>query len=203
MPQSPLRKLLYATTPILLIFAFLAGSRFPGFNFGRKDASFVKPNIALAEAGSPEKFEYLSVQTSSSCGLQPTTVESYSDDSRIQGACCSAMDLHRYQEQVSGLKKYSNISQVPQDPYDISTSLAKELFGYQKNIQLTVEQQKIYDEAMKMSHEGGPCCCRCWRWDAFEGQAKYLITEHNFTDSQIAGVWDLEDGCGGEGHEHT
>jgi hypothetical protein len=53
---------------------------------------------------------------------------------------------------------------------------------------------------MDMSHEGGPCCCKCWRWTAFEGQAKYLIVEKGFTAEQVASIWDLEDGCGGAGH---
>lgn len=170
---------------------------------------FVAPNLfqpsilqVAAEAGSPEKFGYLAVQTSNSCSLQSPTLESYSDATSLQGSCCSRMELHRYQEQVEGLKQYSGISQIPADPYDIPSSLAKELLGYQKNIQLTVDRQAIYDEAMKLSHEGGPCCCKCWRWDAFEGQAKFLITQHNFTSEQVASIWDLEDGCGGSGHEH-
>ncbi|MBI2066084.1 hypothetical protein HYT60_01065 [Candidatus Woesebacteria bacterium] len=111
------------------------------------------------------------------------------------------MDLHRYQEQVEGLEKYSEYSVIPQDPYDIPVTLAKELFDFQENIVLTADQQTIYDEAMNMSQEGGPCCCKCWRWTAFEGQAKYLITQHNWTSEQIAQLWDIEDGCGGEGHE--
>ena len=110
------------------------------------------------------------------------------------------MDLHRYKEQVEGLKKYSYIEKIPSDPYDIPVSLVRELLDYQKNIILTQEQQQIYDEAVKMSHEGGPCCCKCWRWYAFEGLAKYLITEYDFNSEQIAEIWDLEDGCGGEGH---
>ncbi len=157
-------------------------------------------------AGSKEAFDYLSTtksSTSSFCGLQPQTVDGFSDKDNIQGSCCGAMDFHRYQEQVKGLKKYKNISQIPEDPYNIPVTLAKELFEYQKTIVLTQEQQKTYDKAMKMSHEGGPCCCKCWRWTAFEGQAKYLITKHNYTAEQIAEIWDLEDGCGGSGHiEH-
>jgi len=154
-------------------------------------------------AGSKEAFDYLSTtksSTSSFCGLQPTTVDGFSDKDNIQGSCCGAMDFHRYKEQVGGLEKYKNISQIPEDPYNIPVTLAKELFEYQKTITLNSEQQKIYDEATKMSHEGGPCCCKCWRWTAFEGQAKYLITEHNYTAEQIAEIWDLEDGCGGSGH---
>jgi len=113
------------------------------------------------------------------------------------------MDLHKYQEQVEGLKKYADIPQIPADPYDVPVSLAKQLFEYQRTIQLAPDQQAIYDEAVKLSEEGGPCCCRCWRWVAFEGQAKYLITQKNWTSQQIAKLWNLEDGCGGSGHEHT
>lgn len=178
---------------VLLISAFALGSKLNSF-------PNLKPASYAYAAGSKEAFDYLSSSTSSYCGLMPQTVDGYSDEQRIQGACCGAMDLHRYQEQVEGLKKYSNISQIPEDPYDIPVPLAKELFEYQKTITLTDDQQKIYDEAIGMSGEGGPCCCRCWRWTAFEGLAKYLITEHDFTAEQVAEVWDLEDGCGGAGH---
>ncbi len=172
------------------------------FTLGSKLTSMSGLNIANTAfaAGSKEAFDFLSSNTNSYCGLIPQTVDGYSNDQNIQGACCGAMDLHRYQEQVEGLKKYSEISQIPEDPYNIPVSLAKELFEYQKTIVLSEEQQKTYDQAVEMSHEGGPCCCRCWRWTAFEGQAKYLITEHNFTAEQVAEVWDLEDGCGGAGH---
>ena len=160
----------------------------------------VKPAFA---AGTQEAFDYLSTtksSTSSFCGLQPTTVDGFADGDNIKGACCGAMDFHRYQEQVEGLKKYKNISQIPEDPYNIPVTLAKELFEYQQSITLNDQQQTIYDEAMEMSHEGGPCCCKCWRWHAFEGQAKYLITQEGFTAEQIAEIWDIEDGCGGAGH---
>lgn len=178
---------------VLVISAFTLGSKLYSFS------DFTQTNTVLA-AGTKETFDFLSSNTNSYCGLVPQTVDGYSDDQNIQGACCGAMDLHRYQEQVKGLKKYYDISQIPEDPYSIPVPLAKELFDYQKSIILTAEQQKIYDKAMEMSAEGGPCCCRCWRWTAFEGQAKYLITEHNFTSEQIAEVWDLEDGCGGSEH---
>lgn len=145
------------------------------------------------------KFNELSNANSNLCA-GPSFINRKSDGDMIQGSCCSAMDFHRYKEQIEGLKKYSKIDKIPVDPYDMPVSLAKELLNYQKTIDLTREQQSVYDEAMKLSHEGGPCCCKCWRWHAFEGQAKYLITEHNFNAEQIAEVWDLEDGCGGSGH---
>lgn len=189
---------------VALPFAFLIGARGSLFDFGQISGSTTQntKEVVFAAAGSTEKFTFLSKQRSNSCGLRAEQVLSYSDEERLQGSCCSAMDLHRYQEQVKGLKKYSNISQIPPDPYDISISLAKELLGYKDLINLTTEQQKIYDNAMELSDEGGPCCCKCWRWDAFEGQAKYLITKYNFSAEEIAEIWDIEDGCGGEGHEH-
>lgn len=147
------------------------------------------------------RFAMLSTANTNFCA-GPSFISQKSGDEQLQGSCCSAMDFHRYSEQIEGLKKYSNIDKIPKDPYDIQVSLAKELLAYQKNIKLNPEQQAIYDEAMKLSHEKGPCCCVCWRWHAFEGLAKYLITEHNFNSQQIAEVWDLEDGCGGKGHEH-
>ena len=163
----------------------------------------LKNNVLIA--GSVEKFNFLASQNSNKCGMVMENFEANIEGERIQGSCCGVMDLHRYQEQVEGLKKFSDISVVPQDPYDIPVSLAKGLFEYQKNITLNEEQQKIYDEAIKLSHEGGPCCCKCWRWTAFEGQAKYLITNEGFNAEQIAELWDLEDGCGGSGHatEHS
>lgn len=185
--------LLFVTTLMLIVTAFIAGTK------SQSDSGSSKFGVVYA-AGSQEAFDYLSANTSSYCGLIPQTVEGYSEDQNIQGACCGAMDFHRYKEQVEALRKYSDIPQIPEDPYNISVPLAKELFDYQKSIQLTSDEQKIYDSAMQMSEEGGPCCCRCWRWTAFEGQAKFLIREHGFTADQVAEVWELEDGCGGSGH---
>lgn len=192
---------------LLIIVAFLtgiyiAGGGFSFFKFGPRGTEQASlPAAALLETGSQEKFRFLSNQRSNSCGLQAASILGYSSTERLQGSCCNPMDLHRYQEQVEGLKKYANISLIPNDPYDVPASLAKELFGYKDSIKLTATHQRVYDEAMKLSREGGPCCCKCWRWDAFEGQAKYLITKYNWTSQQIADVWDIEDGCGGT-HEH-
>lgn len=149
------------------------------------------------------KFEILRQARSNVCG-GAGFLSNKQDTDRLQGSCCSAMEFHRYQEQVGGLKQFSYIREIPTDPYDIPVSVAKELLGYKQTIRLTSTQQQIYDQAMKLSDEGGPCCCRCWRWDAFEGLAKYLIAEHDFSAEKVAQVWDLEDGCGGSGHvEHT
>lgn len=150
--------------------------------------------------GSVEKFSVLSRQRSNSCGLRPEVLDLYHKESRLQGSCCSPMALHRYQEQVEGLRAYRSIAVIPEDPYDIPVRLAKELLGYQRSIALSEDQASRYQQAVNLSAEGGPCCCRCWRWDAFEGQAKYLIMEYDWSAEQIAALWELEDGCGGDGH---
>lgn len=206
------KKLTFITLGIVgvVYLAFLFGTRSSSlFSFGFNTAP-QKPSqnntlslVSKAQAapGSEEQFEFLSKQRSSSCGLQPTTVSNYPDDQRIQGACCSAMDMHRYQEQVEGLKKYSDIDVIPEDPYNIPASLAKKLFDYEQNITLTAEEQAVYDQAEELAGEGGPCCCKCWRWHAFKGQAMYLISEYGWGAQEIADLWDIEDGCGGAGHE--
>ncbi len=206
------KKLVYGVAIGLgvLIVLVLSVGKFSAFDFGRS-ANGAKSTVSVDApklvAGSQEKFDYLSGHSQprsipSSCGLQPPSVEAMSVDARIQGSCCSAMDFHRYQEQVESLKKYATTPQIPSDPYDVPVLLAKQLFEYQKTIQLTADQQAVYDQAMQMADEKGPCCCHCWRWIAFEGQAKYLISELDWTTEEIATLWDLEDGCGGAGHEH-
>ena len=107
------------------------------------------------------------------------------------------MNMHRYTEQVEGLKKYRNIKEIPPDPYDIEAGLAKKLQAYYDE-SLSSEQQKAYDYAMQNSDEKGPCCCKCWRWYVYGGLAKYLIQNYNFSGEQIVEVWNLSDGCGGE-----
>ncbi len=146
------------------------------------------------------KFAVLSKANTNSCGGTFNYVDSMPDEARIQGSCCSSMNFHRYTEQIEGLKKYSEYEIIPSNPYDVEVSLAQKLLDYQKEIVLSDEQQTIYNEAMGLSHEGGPCCCKCWHWYAYEGLAKYLIVEENFTAEQIAELWDISDACGGSGH---
>jgi len=106
------------------------------------------------------------------------------------------MDRGSYAKQLHALRRYSDVDVIPTDPYDIPVSLAKRLVAYQ-SIKLTPEQSRTYARAVPLSKTNGPCCCPCWRWTAFGGQAKYLITLHNYTARQIAEVWSLEEGCGG------
>lgn len=152
------------------------------------------------------KFENLSQNSNSSCSATfKESILTMSDDARLQGSCCSPMSIHRYTEQVEGLQKFKlesgqNIDEIPDDPYDIEAELAKRLILYY-DVELTAEEQAAYDYAMLNSNEKGPCCCKCWRWYVYGGLGKYLIKNHGFTGEQITEVWNLSDGCGGEG-EH-
>jgi len=106
------------------------------------------------------------------------------------------MGYQQYRKQLQGLERYRPVEEIPKDPYDVPVSLAKRLIGYRDALTLNAPKQAVYDRAVTLAKEHGPCCCRCWRWDAFEGQAKFLITQRAYTSRQIAEVWDLEDGCG-------
>ncbi|MDO8624184.1 MAG: hypothetical protein Q7R54_02400 [bacterium] len=149
------------------------------------------------------KFAELSQQGNSTCSAAFTSaIDTMPGDGSIKGSCCSPMNLHRYEEQVEGLKKYSSILEIPSDPYDVPADLAKRLKGYY-DLPLTPLEQQAYDYAMANSHEKGPCCCKCWRWYVYGGLGKYLITQYQFTGEQVADVWNLSDGCGGAGeHNH-
>ncbi len=154
----------------------------------------------LAAGDLRSRFVRLSSRHSNKCGLRPESLSTIAVNDRLQGSCCRRMDLHKYTEQIAGLRRYAHVPEVPSDPYDIPVSLAKRLLGYQKSIELTTAQQATYDRAMKLSEEGGPCCCRCWRWTTFEGQAKFLIARRELDGEAIAEIWNLEDGCGGSSH---
>jgi len=145
------------------------------------------------------KFQLLSTKGNSSCsGAFNDSISSLTSNSRLQGSCCSPMNWHRYKEQVEGLKKYKDISVIPPDPYDIDAELAKKMKNHYEDT-LTSKQQKAYDYAMENSDEKGPCCCKCWRWYVYGGLGKYLIKEMAYTGKQLTEVWNLSDGCGGEG----
>jgi hypothetical protein len=166
----------------------------------------IAPVAALAETPDPdivERFEFLSQNGNSNCSRSfRDSIADMPADARLQGSCCSEMDLHRYSEQVAGLKRYSDVPDIPPDPYDVAAPLAQKLIvAYEQP--LNPEQQKHYDLAMATSNEKGPCCCRCWRWEVFGGLGKLLIREHRFTGEQVAHIWNLSDGCGGDAHMHN
>lgn len=144
-------------------------------------------------------FQVLASEGNSSCsGAFTDSISSKKSGDRLQGSCCSPMNWHRYKEQVEGLKKYKDVSVIPADPYDIDAGLAQKLKSHYED-KLSSEQEIAYDFAMENSDEKGPCCCKCWRWYVYGGLGKYLIKELKFTGEQVTDVWNLSDGCGGEG----
>lgn len=160
------------------------------------------PESRAAEDEIAKRFAFLSANGNSNCSQKfLDSIPQMPQTARLQGSCCGPMSLHRYREQVEGLKAFASATEVAPDPYDVEAGLAQRLLvAYQ--LELTSEQQRIYDEAMAKSAEGGPCCCQCWRWHVFGGTGKLLIRDRGFDAATVAKVWDLSDGCGGDSHVH-
>jgi len=145
------------------------------------------------------RFAYLSTHGNSTCSdVFMKSIATMPPTGRLQGSCCSPMALKRYIEQVEGLRKYAHVPEIPPDPYDIEASLAQKMMAAYP-IKLHGAQQAAYTFAMLHSEEKGPCCCKCWRWQAYGGLAKLLIRDHGFTGPQVTEVWNLSNGCGGAG----
>jgi hypothetical protein len=185
------------------VFAVAGGGVALGFSLTRSQPQRAEagrtaiPPVGTSSSVLQQRFAVLSQRHTNKCALRPQDVDTLAVNGRLQGSCCTPMVFGRYMQQVRGLAAYRDVRQIPRDPYDIPIEQAKQLLAYDSSITLTAAQQAIYRQAMKLSHEHGPCCCHCWRWPAFEGQAKYLMTRRRYRPSQIAQVWNLEDGCGG------
>ncbi len=166
----------------------------------RGDATLSRGHTATsppAAASLAARFAVLRHAHSNRCGMPASALDTMPPGARLQGACCFPMNYHSYVHQVHKLnRRYATVDVIPKDPYDVPVSLAKRLLGY-RSIKLTPQQQRLYERAKPLSATKGPCCCPCWRWDAFEGQAKYLITRRHYSAKQIADVWTVEEGCGG------
>lgn len=124
-----------------------------------------------------------------------------SQDSNLGGQCCGALhNAQAYKEQLEALdlfiKENGNLDLIPKDPYNVPVEDAQKLTAWDSEITLTKDQQKVYDEAMAMSHHGGPCCCKCWKWYVMSGLAKKLIFDHNWNAHQITELWDTSSSCG-------
>src|SRR3989344_8957198 len=185
-----------AQISIVLAFLLIGGAWH--FSSSKKDGSPPLTDTALAA-----KFDMLSKNGNSSCsGAFKDSIDNTLDTARLQGSCCSPMDMHRHEEQVNGLKKFKDVPEIPSEPHDIDARLAKKLKAYY-DVEITPEQQKTYDYAMANSNEKGPCCCKCWRWYVYGGLGKLLIQKYNFTGEQVTEVWNLSDGCGGAGDHVT
>jgi hypothetical protein len=143
-----------------------------------------------------DRFARLSHAHSNRCSLSASGLNAMPRGKRLQGACCGPMNYHSYVKQVRGLRSYAGVAVIPKDPYDVPVGLARHLVSYHNTITLSPGQRKVYNRAAKLSDEKGPCCCQCWRWTAFAGQGKYLITHRGYSAQGVSKVWDLEDGCG-------
>lgn len=185
----------------IVVLVFIAGVAY-FYTTNQSDNSqsndLVQNEAGIVQTALAAKFDYLSQNGNSSCSASfRESILSLPVGARLQGSCCSPMNLHRYTEQVEGLQRHSHIPEIPLDPYDIEAGLAKKLMG-DYDMQLTPEEQQAYDYAMENSHEKGPCCCKCWRWYVYGGLGKLLIQNYGFTGEQVTEIWNLSNGCGGD-----
>ncbi|MHB8567121.1 MAG: hypothetical protein ACYC9U_08495 [Nitrososphaerales archaeon] len=145
------------------------------------------------------RFGILSQATSDVCisgyGQSSSFLKSQSNGAYLQGSCCYPMVYSHYEQQIGGLKAYSNIPVIPPDPYNVSVSLVKQMFSL-ANIPLDPQQNATFTQTLQLSKEG-LCCCQCWAWYFHEGLVKYLITNYNWTPSSLSNLLALEDCCGG------
>lgn len=196
------------STKVLALFIIILGVFYLYIAVTKPFTFFAKPSsqkqsLNVVNKSLAAKFDYLSQNGNSSCSLSfRESIPTMPDTARLQGSCCSPMSMHRYSEQVEGLKRYKDIPEIPSDPYDIEAGLAKKLLSHYDD-KLSSQEQKAYDYAMENSHEKGPCCCKCWRWYVYGGLGKLLIQQYGFTGEQVTEVWNLSDGCGGDSeHNH-
>lgn len=155
------------------------------------------PDTASTDAAAVDaRFAALSSARTNRCDLGAAELKRMPDSMRLQGSCCNPMDEARYRQQLREVQRLGESRAIPADPYDISVTLAKRLLGY-RQISLDAHERAIYERARELSELGGPCCCPCWRWQAFAGQARRLITRNGWSATQVARLWDAEDGCGG------
>lgn len=114
----------------------------------------------------------------------------------LGGQCCSAlMDTKEYHGHLEKLQAYKSMPDIPLDPMRTPIDIAKRWIDYNKNTILTLDEQKIYDEAYAISEEK-PCCCKCWHYFVNEGIAKKMIKDGQYNSKEIADYWDSSDICG-------
>lgn len=163
---------------------------------GPSDPGTTDPGPPLAGKPVSQRFAVLSRSDSNRCDLGASELHDLPDTMRLRGACCFPMDLNKYRQQLRHLRAYRRTELVPADPYDLPVSLAKRLLSLRK-VRLSPVEQRVYERATRMSELGGPCCCPCWRWQAFKGQAHFLIARRGYSATRVARLWDSEEGCGG------
>jgi len=162
------------------------------------DHSFANPDAA--QPGSEEKFKFLNSNGNSNCTAEfRDSIATMPAASRLQGSCCGPMAQHRYKEQVEALKEFARLPEVPPDPYDIEARFAARML-HEYEVELNRVDLAKYNAAIEASAEGGPCCCKCWRWEVLGGMGKILIRQRQADSKTVARIWDLTNGCGGDSH---
>ena len=74
------------------------------------------------DAALKSRFDLLSQHGNVDCSVQfERLIGTMPQDGRLQGSCCAPMDEARYRQQIDGLKKYSDITEVPPDPRHFGT----------------------------------------------------------------------------------
>ncbi len=149
------------------------------------------------DAALMKRFEYLSQNGNVNCSAAfEASIAKMPPEKLLQGSCCAPMDSPRYLEQIKGIRKYADISEIPPDPYNIPAGMAQQLMPYY-DLALNSTEQAAYDFAMANSDMRGPCCCQCWRWKVYGGLGKHLIRDRQFTGQQLVDLWNIAQGCGG------
>lgn len=115
----------------------------------------------------------------------------------LGGQCCGTLTTTtEYHEELKAMQKYKNIPDLPLNPYKTPIALAKKWIDYDKVTMLNSSEQEIYNEAVSLSKEKGPCCCKCWHYYVNSGIAKKMIKDYKYSAKQIADFWDNSDICG-------
>lgn len=114
----------------------------------------------------------------------------------LGGQCCGVLtDTKEYHEHLKILQKYKDIPDMVLNPYKTPINLAKKWIEYDNQTTLNEKDQKVFNQALKISHEG-PCCCKCWHYYVNEGIAKKMIHDKGWNAQQVADFWDVSDICG-------
>lgn len=162
------------------------------------------PAPPASDAGSgpasQQGFAALSRATTNRCDLRAAELREMPNTMRLQGSCCFPMDQARYEQQRRDLRRFREERIIPRDPYNVSVAMVKRLLTY-RDLALDREQRAAYERATELSELGGPCCCPCWRWQAFKGQAHFMLARRDWSAAEVARLWDLEEGCGGPGEQ--
>ncbi|PIQ76304.1 hypothetical protein COU78_02165 [Candidatus Peregrinibacteria bacterium CG10_big_fil_rev_8_21_14_0_10_49_24] len=148
----------------------------------------------------PDRLVELDEKTIGCFGPKQVLAMSTSEDN-LGGQCCGTLtSFEAYELQIKAIERFvqehGGADLIPPDPYDVPVDVAQKLTQFDIDIVLSQEQQVIFDEAVAMSHHGGPCCCKCWKWYVMSGLAKKLIVDEGWDVHQIAETWDISSSCG-------